>query len=680
MGLSIRSKLLVAILGTTALMTLTCAATLFQFDAAVRTFSTDVENADTAALHASQLLSAFQLQQGDLQELLLRGSDAALYGTYLAVYRADGANVAEGFDALKIEVGAIGDPKAEASLDSFAAGYRTYNDAFANALPLLAGPAGFNQAGAYAVMHGQDESARVALVDLSAELSALAASRAAAQADSAARMVETLVAVIAAALALALGLALLFSRRMAADAKRVLRLVQSVSGNEIAAMESGLSAFAANDLTFRSQPETVPIPNPGSDEIGQTATAANAMLERVIAAMASYQTARTNMTATLRTVKEAAASVSKASHEMKSAANQAGQAIGQIATTIGQVAAGASDQAQASSATAGLVQELTAVADEVRSGAMESSARADAASGSLAHMAAAIGQTSQASDEVTRTTEATAAAADNGRLAVRQTVDGMSRIKTAVEGASARVTDLGAKSDQIGAIVETIDDIAEQTNLLALNAAIEAARAGEQGKGFAVVADEVRKLAERSSRATKEIADLVAEVQAGTQEAVKAMQVGAREVVDGAELAGRSGAALDEIEGAVNATRAAVSNIGTAMEAMRQSSAAVMAASDAIAAIAATTNGAAARMAGSISEAGQSMESIAAISEQNSASAEEVSASTEEMSAQVEEVVISAAELARMAGELDTLVAQFRLETPYDSTGSHRPVSLRRVA
>ena len=116
----------------------------------------------------------------------------------------------------------------------------------------------------------------------------------------------------------------------------------------------------------------------------------------------------------------------------------------------------------------------------------------------------------------------------------------MERIKLTVEQASIKVTELGAKSDQIGAIVETIDDIAEQTNLLALNAAIEAARAGEQGKGFAVVADEVRKLAERSSRATKEIAALIGEVQPGTEEAVKAMTAGAAEVEHGSEL-GRPG-------------------------------------------------------------------------------------------------------------------------------------------
>ena len=130
------------------------------------------------------------------------------------------------------------------------------------------------------------------------------------------------------------------------------------------------------------------------------------------------------------------------------------------------------------------------------------------------------------SQEMAPLNERVDAAVAAGAMAVDETAGGMKRIKVAVEATAVRVTQLGAKGEQIGAIVETIDDIAEQTNLLALNAAIEAARAGEQGKGFAVVADEVRKLAERSSRATKEIAALIAEVQQDTDEAVAAMDAG----------------------------------------------------------------------------------------------------------------------------------------------------------
>jgi methyl-accepting chemotaxis protein len=260
-------------------------------------------------------------------------------------------------------------------------------------------------------------------------------------------------------------------------------------------------------------------------------------------------------------------------------------------------------------------------------------------------------------------------AASNGADTVRQTVDGMARIKGAVEGAAVKVTELGSKGHQIGAIVETIDDIAEQTNLLALNAAIEAARAGEQGKGFAVVADEVRKLAERSSRATKEIATLIGEVQQGTEEAVRAMQIGAREVESGAELASRSGAALDEIASAVGSSNAAVNRIVKAMEVMQSSSVGLVSASDAIAAIAQETNAAAESMTDSAQQVASAVESIAGISQQNSASAEEVSAATEQMSAQSEEVVASAGSLADMAVQLETLSGRFLLDAPSRGVG-----------
>src|SRR5918999_1637693 len=123
----------------------------------------------------------------------------------------------------------------------------------------------------------------------------------------------------------------------------------------------------------------------------------------------------------------------------------------------------------------------------------------------------------------------------------------MTEIRVVVAEAAGKVEELGKLGEKIGAVVETIDDIAEQTNLLALNAAIEAARAGEHGKGFAVVADEVRKLAERSQRETKAIADLIRDVQAGTREAVQAMELGAQKVEDGSARADQAGAALDEI-------------------------------------------------------------------------------------------------------------------------------------
>jgi len=125
---------------------------------------------------------------------------------------------------------------------------------------------------------------------------------------------------------------------------------------------------------------------------------------------------------------------------------------------------------------------------------------------------------------------------------------------------------LGARSDQIGAIVGTIEDIADPTNLLALNAAIEAARAGEQGRGFAVVADEVRALAERTTRATKEIGGMIKAIQSETSGAVNSMESGVKVVEQGMESSRKSGQALQEILESINEVTMQVHQIATAAE------------------------------------------------------------------------------------------------------------------
>ena len=156
--------------------------------------------------------------------------------------------------------------------------------------------------------------------------------------------------------------------------------------------------------------------------------------------------------------------------------------------------------------------------------------------------------------------------AQSGAAIVRETVEGMSRIADKVRSSAGAVEQLGARSEQIGQIVGTIEDIADQTNLLALNAAIEAARAGEQGRGFAVVADEVRALAERTTKATREIGEMIKSIQSETRQAVKAMEEGVDEVERGTTGASRSGQALEMILDQINDVTTQVSQIATAAE------------------------------------------------------------------------------------------------------------------
>ncbi len=190
-----------------------------------------------------------------------------------------------------------------------------------------------------------------------------------------------------------------------------------------------------------------------------------------------------------------------------------------------------------------------------------------AATGSMLSMASSIEEVSGNAERSSDVARHSVDVAHKGGEAVRRTIDGMNTIRETIQDTSKRIKRLGESSQEIGNIVELINDIAEQTNILALNASIQASMAGEAGRGFAVVADEVQRLAERSTNATKQIEVLVRTIQADTNEAVVSMERSTTDVVGGALLAENAGAALDEIEQVSNQIASLVQNIsGSARE------------------------------------------------------------------------------------------------------------------
>jgi methyl-accepting chemotaxis protein len=251
------------------------------------------------------------------------------------------------------------------------------------------------------------------------------------------------------------------------------------------------------------------VPSSGSDEISQTAQSFNRMIGEVQRAIKDIHSS----VASLRSVSASVANASKV------------------------VVAGSAEQSNSSTSIAATIEEMTI----------------------------SIRAVANSADDVLNVTRSSHTVSDLGRKIIDETIEKMRLISTAVHEASKSIEDLGAQSREITSVVQVIKEVADQTNLLALNAAIEAARAGEQGRGFAVVADEVRKLAERTSNSTLEISSLVSNIHNRTSEAVREIQDVVGKVSEGQNMARQAGEKITEIQEQSARVSTSVSDITTAI-------------------------------------------------------------------------------------------------------------------
>ena len=308
--------------------------------------------------------------------------------------------------------------------------------------------------------------------------------------------------------------------------------------------------------------DRVPVSS-SKDELGQMGRSFNQFLD--------------NLNGMIGQTVEVSHSVAAASEELSVNGTQVGQA--------------SRDQSQQSTQVASAVEEMSATANEMTKNAQV-----------MANTAKELSETARKGGEV-----------------VSNSMKGMEAVGNTMQISADRIQVLGQRSQEIGEIIRVIEDIADQTNLLALNAAIEAARAGEQGRGFAVVADEVRKLAERTGKATKEIAGVIETVQSGTKDAVASMETGTREVQEGMKLVNEAGSRLGDIVSGVQKVTQMVQQLAGSID--EQSS---------------TTE----QIAGGI-------QSVASLSQQNEGS--------------VEQVVAATSDLSRMATQLSSDIKRFQL-------------------
>lgn len=327
------------------------------------------------------------------------------------------------------------------------------------------------------------------------------------------------------------------------------------------------------------------------DEVGELATSFNQM--------------RINLRDILERVSHSSVQVNDAAKLFALSADQATQASENIVTAIQQIADGSDQQHQST-------EEISHTIDEMSKGAQ---------------------QIASNSEDVAHTSIVSAEKAAQGGKAIQTAVDQMNAINETFSKLSEVISGLGRRSNEIGNIIEVITGISAQTNLLALNAAIEAARAGEAGRGFSVVAGEVRKLAEQSATSAQQVSQLVTIIQQETQNAMQSMMATAKEVVAGIEIVHTAGSSFGEIQSAIHTVTTQIQEVASAVH----------------------------EMAAGTDNIVVSIRRITEISETVAASTEETSSSTEEQLASMEEITSSATALSTMATDLQLLIQRFKL-------------------
>ena len=406
-----------------------------------------------------------------------------------------------------------------------------------------------------------------------------------------------------------------------------------LSDDTISSLRQGVKALANGDLTTEVSCVAVPLTIVSTDEIGAMAVTFNSMQRRIQETVEAFGATQLSLRTLIGEVAKSADSVAATSSQLSALSSNSESLSKGIASSIQEVAESSDSAAQS-------CQEMSRETAKQRVALNETNASVNEAAKTVdivAHSAEQAAKIATGSTEIAR----------SGAKAVNETIGRMTRIQQQVEQSAETVRSLGAHSREISTITAVIDKIAEQTNLLALNAAIEAARAGEHGRGFAVVADEVRKLAENSVSATREITTRIAGIQAEVDKAVSSMKVSTDEVKAGTAQSHTASEALAQIMETTEQVVRELEPVRSAAKEMSISIQKVLAAAD---------------TANRISESNESsVMNLSAVAEELAASAQNVAEIVRQQDIEIQSVDQSSGSLQQMATDLQDLVRQFKL-------------------